>query len=332
MVGRFLSPDENIQMPDFTQNFNRYSYCLNNPFKLTDPTGEFFWIPVIIGAVIGGYSGYKIGEAHGAKGWSMLGYITGGAVIGGIAGKIGASVFTSELAAGSAAGYSGLSASFNAGMLTGMASGALSSGGFTALEGGNFMDIIGSITRGAVVGGFSGAVGATAFQGANNFFNNKWDGVLHSILPTNTLSYMAGSTTSQITANLVQGRNLFKNVDYGINLGMLLPLSVDIARSSKSFQLHMAKKNNTFSDREILSSNDYLSRTELMANGDLNLSISVDGQSQYPVYESTGFKDKLFSQIFSEYRHGHWYVNVNPFIRNYSSIIQTVYNLRITRK
>ena len=31
--GRFLSPDPYMQAPDFTQNFNRYSYCLNNPLK-----------------------------------------------------------------------------------------------------------------------------------------------------------------------------------------------------------------------------------------------------------------------------------------------------------
>ena len=39
-VGRFLSPDPNIQAPDMTQNYNRYSYVLNNPLRYTDPTGE----------------------------------------------------------------------------------------------------------------------------------------------------------------------------------------------------------------------------------------------------------------------------------------------------
>jgi len=42
VLGRFLSPDNFVQAPDFTQNFNRYAYCLNNPLKYTDPTGEFF--------------------------------------------------------------------------------------------------------------------------------------------------------------------------------------------------------------------------------------------------------------------------------------------------
>lgn len=31
ILGRMLSPDPFVQAPDFTQNYNRYSYCLNNP-------------------------------------------------------------------------------------------------------------------------------------------------------------------------------------------------------------------------------------------------------------------------------------------------------------
>ena len=44
LLGRFLSPDNYVQLPDFSQNFNRYSYCLNNPLKYTDPSGELFGI------------------------------------------------------------------------------------------------------------------------------------------------------------------------------------------------------------------------------------------------------------------------------------------------
>ena len=40
VLGRFLSPDPFVQMPDFTQNFNRYSYCLNNPLVYVDENGE----------------------------------------------------------------------------------------------------------------------------------------------------------------------------------------------------------------------------------------------------------------------------------------------------
>ena len=42
VLGRILSPDNFVQAPGNTQSFNRYSYCLNNPTKYTDPSGDFF--------------------------------------------------------------------------------------------------------------------------------------------------------------------------------------------------------------------------------------------------------------------------------------------------
>ncbi len=39
LVGRFLNADNFIQDPTSTQNYNRYSYCLNNPLKYVDPSG-----------------------------------------------------------------------------------------------------------------------------------------------------------------------------------------------------------------------------------------------------------------------------------------------------
>jgi len=46
-LGRFLSPDSYVQSPDNSQNFNRYSYCLNNPLRYSDPTGLLTWNDVI---------------------------------------------------------------------------------------------------------------------------------------------------------------------------------------------------------------------------------------------------------------------------------------------
>ncbi|MEO8237473.1 MAG: RHS repeat-associated core domain-containing protein [Flavobacterium sp.] len=39
---RFLQPDNFIQDPSNTQNYNRYGYCLNNPTSYVDPTGESY--------------------------------------------------------------------------------------------------------------------------------------------------------------------------------------------------------------------------------------------------------------------------------------------------
>lgn len=48
-------------MSDYTQNVNRYSYCLNNPLKFNDPSGEF--IPLLVvaaAAAIGGGGGVNV--------------------------------------------------------------------------------------------------------------------------------------------------------------------------------------------------------------------------------------------------------------------------------
>ncbi|MFZ6727282.1 RHS repeat-associated core domain-containing protein [Undibacterium sp. MH2W] len=43
LVGRFISGDSLVQDSANGQNYNRYSYVLNNPTNLTDPTG-FNWL------------------------------------------------------------------------------------------------------------------------------------------------------------------------------------------------------------------------------------------------------------------------------------------------
>lgn len=42
-LGRFLSPDPLVQDSEDSQNYNRYSYCLNNPLSYVDLTGETFY-------------------------------------------------------------------------------------------------------------------------------------------------------------------------------------------------------------------------------------------------------------------------------------------------
>jgi RHS repeat-associated protein len=51
-IGRFISPDTVVQ--DFTnpQTLNRYSYCLNNPLKYTDPSGHIIPVLAIIGIAL----------------------------------------------------------------------------------------------------------------------------------------------------------------------------------------------------------------------------------------------------------------------------------------
>ncbi len=70
-TARFLSPDPIIQELGNTQNFNRYSYVLNNPLRYTDPSGYCFdglttaFCGPLIGAAIigGGYFSYAATES-----------------------------------------------------------------------------------------------------------------------------------------------------------------------------------------------------------------------------------------------------------------------------
>jgi len=73
ILGRMLSPDNNIQAPDFSQSLNRYSYCINNPLMYTDPDGEWFGIDDAIAAGFGFIVGYaSYGFTTGNWGWKAV--------------------------------------------------------------------------------------------------------------------------------------------------------------------------------------------------------------------------------------------------------------------
>lgn len=76
LLGRFLSPDNFVQAPDNSQSFNRYSYCLNNPLKYTDPSGEYAILDDVFSILLGGVVNLGVNLIDGnIKGdvWSVLG-------------------------------------------------------------------------------------------------------------------------------------------------------------------------------------------------------------------------------------------------------------------
>ena len=44
VIARFLSPDPFVQAPEDLQNYNRYSYCLNNPLKYVFKSCIFLYV------------------------------------------------------------------------------------------------------------------------------------------------------------------------------------------------------------------------------------------------------------------------------------------------
>ena len=89
-------------MPGNAQRYNRYSYCLNNPLKRTDPSGEAFVIDnttiaftlfsVVSSMMQVAATGENVWKAGAAIGvWLGRGGIFPDAIIGGIAGSFGGS-------------------------------------------------------------------------------------------------------------------------------------------------------------------------------------------------------------------------------------------------
>lgn len=107
VLGRFLSPDPFVQAPFFSQNFNRYSYALNNPLKFTDPDGEFI-VSILVGAAIGaGISALSYSTAALASGnWDLkdLGKSVGMGAVGGALGA-GFSYLGSAIGVSNSFGY-----------------------------------------------------------------------------------------------------------------------------------------------------------------------------------------------------------------------------------
>ena len=166
VLHRFLQPDNFIQNPFSTQNFNRYGYVLNNPLMYTDPGGEFFWVAIIIGAAIGGISAAL-------KPGATFGSILGGILIGAVAGAIGAGV-GNVVAGGTFFGSQvATTVGFWSGALSGFAGGF--AGGFVGaagnawINGASFGDglkagLVGGLVGGIVGGLINGVVSEIRYQ------------------------------------------------------------------------------------------------------------------------------------------------------------------------
>jgi RHS repeat-associated protein len=104
VLARFLSADPFVQDIENSQCYNRYSYCLNNPLVYIDPSGEIAWMPIIIGAILGAYSGGTIAnegkynptqwDFNSSTTWRYMGY---GAAVGAVSGYVGGVVAASEI-------------------------------------------------------------------------------------------------------------------------------------------------------------------------------------------------------------------------------------------
>ena len=165
VLGRFISPDNYVQEPENPQNYNRYSYCMNNPVKYTDPSGELFGIDDFVIASIAAKFVFSTAMSY-SSGQSLWKSVSSAAIQAGVDIAVAAGTAGIGNAMGHGVGTFGneLARAGLHGMLQGTGS-ALMGGdylqGFTA---GAFSSLAGSGAQ--VLGlGSSGILGSTTLAG-----------------------------------------------------------------------------------------------------------------------------------------------------------------------
>ena len=182
ILAQFLIPDNYIQAPDYSQSLNRYTYCLNNPLKYTDPDGEIWHL--VIGAAIGGVMNWAMNGAEFS--WRGLGYFGVGAAAGALGAGVGSGMMAASAGSSFGAGFIGsqgamaaISSSYTSSFLSGAAVGSASgfTSGFVAgtgnswLSGNNF----GQGLTGGLVAGVWGALGSAVIGGISSGFHARMD-------------------------------------------------------------------------------------------------------------------------------------------------------------
>lgn len=202
VLRRFISPDNFVQDPYNTQNFDRYTYVYNNPLIYNDPSGESI-VAVIVAAAIAIVSHVVMNAIEGIPLWYGLGKaMTITAVssavsfgIGAIAETIASVTLRVAFQAGAHAVSGGIMSAIDGGkFLGGFASGAISSLAGSGIQGLSIDSEAISDALTVVSGGITGGISSTIAGG------DFWQGMRHGLI-TNGLNHTLHKFTTHIFDN-----------------------------------------------------------------------------------------------------------------------------------
>jgi RHS repeat-associated protein len=148
-LARFISADTVVPYVYHPQSLNRYSYVVNNPVILTDPSGNSWWDVAIgagVGAIVGGVSAGIQSDWDGDAVWK-------GAVAGAVAGAV-------TVYAAPSVGWA----------IGGAIGGAAGGGTSAALAGGNSSEIFRSALYGGIIGYVAGGIGGYIAESGLNVY------------------------------------------------------------------------------------------------------------------------------------------------------------------
>ena len=186
VLRRFISPDNFVQDPYNTQNFDRYTYVYNNPLIYNDPSGESI-VAAVVAAAIAIVSHVVMNAIEGVPLWYGLGKaMTITAVtaavsfgIGTVAKSITDVTLRVAFQAGAHAISGGIMSAIDGGkFMSGFASGAMSSLAGSGIDGLKinseaFSDAL-TVASGGITGGISSTIAGGDF----------WRGMRHGLITT----------------------------------------------------------------------------------------------------------------------------------------------------
>jgi RHS repeat-associated protein len=227
VLGRFLSPDPYVQAPDFSQNYNRYMYALNNPLKYTDESGELAWFYWVGAAIVGGVTNLVANWDNVDGFWDGLSTFA-----------VGAGAACGILATGGSSAGVTLAVGTTGGALVGANNNIVAQTGKN-FEGFSRIDW-GQVGASSAIGGVAGAAGTGAGYWASNtsfVVNGVSSPVLRSVI-VSPIASGAGHVASGTTANLLAGQNMseafthsFDGIGQSIAIGTAIGVSTTIAVS-----------------------------------------------------------------------------------------------------
>lgn len=235
-TGRFLSPDPYVQAPDFTQNYNRYSYALNNPLKFFDEGGEFVLTAGVITAIIVG-SAIVGGSVNLAVNWNNINGFWQGVTSFGVGALTGGGMAALGMFAGPIAVIAGGTVG---GGLTSFTNDIIRQTGkdFSGIQNMDWDSIWKSTLSGAAAGAASSSIGISVSSFALSINGT----VVNSPIIKSGVGSLLTSSVGHITGVTVYGlcsgqsileafKNSFKGIGKSVALGIGISVSTTVAFS-----------------------------------------------------------------------------------------------------
>ena len=280
----FLMPDNFIQQPENTQNYNRYAYCLNNPLLYTDPSGEAIQIAAaIIISVFISAAAYTLSTVFADIPFSLGGF-TKSVFIGAASGAFTFGIGSASL---------NLCANIYAKAVFSAIAHGMVQGTMSGIQGGSFWS-------GFAAGALSSiAASSWSIDGNGAQEGLGWAGNIRSSEPGMvTFGTVIGGASAKLT-----GGNFWVGAVTGLTVSLLNHVAHEIDPPGKKSKTNIKVKKPTFKESLVATEGTVLSGFETVQKSEIGNFLRNGKPADAGVSKFLGSAGKLFG-IKSIYDHG----------------------------